>query len=116
MVKFESRFKYNERTKIMEASKVWTLTGKKEIKEVLNDLNKQKSGYQQMIKTTKEGIENKPDMTEDLVALKEQLIKLQKIDAAEKLDAQLKDNEDKLKTVDDEIKKIKNAIGTRLKL
>jgi len=116
MVEFESRFKYDERTKELTAAKVWTMKGKKEIKEVMGDLNKQKTGIEQMIKKTKESIKDKPEMTEDLTKLKEQLIKLQKIDAGEKLEGQLKDNEDKLKEINKEISKVKEAIGDRLKL
>ena len=116
MVEFESRFKYDERTKQLTAAKVWTMKGKKEIKSVMGDLNKQKSGIEQMIKKIKEQKNDTPGMTEDLEKLKEQLIKLQKIDAGEKLDGQLKDNEDKLKEINKEISKVKQAVGDRLKL
>jgi len=116
MVEFESRFKYDERTKQLTAAKVWTMKGRKEIKEVMGELNKQKSGVEQMIKKIKDGIKDKPEMTEDLKQLKEQLIKLQKIDAGEKLDGQLEDEEKKLKEINKDISKVKQAVGDRLKL
>ena len=116
MVEFESRFKYDERKQELTAAKVWTMKGSKEIKGVMGELNKQKSGVEQMIKKIKDGIKDKPEMTEDLKQLKEQLIKLQKIDAGEKLDGQLEDEEKKLKEINKDISKVKQAIGDRLKL
>jgi len=116
MTKFESKFNYDERTKELTASKVWTMKGEKEVKAVLKDLNAQKTGFQQSIKQAKEGLKTKPKMTKELLHLKELLINLQKIDMSEKLEGQLKDAEANLKSVNSEITKLKNEIGTRLKL
>jgi len=116
MTKFESKFNYDERTKELTASKVWTMKGEKEVKDLLKTFNTQKTGFQQSIKQAKEGLKTKPKMTKELLHLKELLTNLQKIDMAEKLEGQLKDAEANLKSVSEEITKLKQEIGTRLKL
>lgn len=116
MTKFESKFKYDERSKELTASKVWTMKGEKEVKDLLKTLNSQRTGFEQAIKQAKEGLKTKPKMTKELLHLKDLLIKLQQIDMAEKLEGQLKDAENNLKSVRDEINKLKESIGTRIKL
>lgn len=116
MTEFKSEFTYDDRRKELTGSKIWTMQGEEEIKKVITTLNAQRTRYEQAVKQLKEAVQAKPEMTDDLKALKEQLIKLQTIDLAEKQETQLKQNEEDLKAVKSEIDKIKEVIGTRLKL
>jgi hypothetical protein len=116
MVNYESVFTFDERRKELKASKVWTMRGEEEIKQMLSDLSSQRTRYEQEIKRLKDAIKEKPLMTEDLNVLKEQLTRLQLIDVTEKQEKQLEQHEEALKGVKTEIEKVKGAIGSRLKL
>lgn len=116
MNKFESKFNYNIKDKELTAEKVWTIKGRKEIKELQKTLKTQEKNYENTVIEAKKLIKDKPEMTEDLKKLKEQLIDLQKIDVIEKQEPVLKQNEENLQAVREELLKLKNALNTKLRL
>ena len=113
---FENRFVYDERRKELTASKNWTMKGEAEIKKLLSDLTTQKDGYEKQLSQLRKTKLEMPVTTEELTKLKDQLTMLQKIDKVEKINNQIKEMEENIKNVKKDIDKIKQAIGSRLKL
>ena len=97
----------------MESKGVYNVNG---IKVIVKDLKNQKAQLEKAISTQKREIKKIPDMTAELEKLKEKLIKLQKIDMAEKQKTQLDSNVVKLKQIKRDLGAIEAEIGTRLKL
>jgi len=64
----------------------------------------------------KNNLKEAGEMTPELQELKDKLQLIAKIDNAEKSKADIEATEDRLKMVNKEIKEIKEAVGTRLKL
>ena len=86
------------------------------IRKVLKDLDSRRLQLEQAIKSQKIETAKTPEMTEDLTKLKEQLTNLQKIDVSEKNKLQMATNQKDLVEVNKNLKQIKDAIGSRLKL
>ena len=94
------------------------------IRKILKDLETQKEGHEKNIVNLKELSVANPTMTPELETLKENLKTLQLINHKEKASEEdrkkeidnLKESEESLKKVDKDIKDIKDAIGSRLKL
>ena len=84
------------------------------IKLAMENLLKQKKGAEKRIsELTKKEM---PEMDEDLKELKEKLERLQKYQAIDKGKEELKLVKENLESLEKDIKEIKDAIGTRLKL
>ena len=84
------------------------------IKLAMENLLKQKKGAEKRIaELTKKEM---PEMDEDLKELKEKLERLAKYQAVDKSKEELKLVKENLESVEKDIKEIRDAIGTRLKL
>jgi len=84
------------------------------IKLAMENLLKQKKGAEKRIEElTKKDM---PEMDEDLKELKEKLERLAKYQAVDKSKEELKLVKENLESVEKDIKEIRDAIGTRLKL
>lgn len=94
------------------------------IRKVLANLQSKKKILEKNVEILKRLQEPKPEMTPELQNLKDQLTTLQKIDHDEKIGddekkkelENLENVEKELKQVNEDIKKIKEAIGSRLNL
>lgn len=94
------------------------------IMKVLANLQSKKQLLEKNLKMLRKLQEPKPEMTPKLQNLKDQLTTLQKIDHDEKIGEDekkkelenLENAENELKQVNEDIRKIKDAIGTRLNL
>lgn len=94
------------------------------IRKVLANLQSKKKILEKNVEILKKLQEPKPEMTPELQNLKDQLTTLQKIDHDEKIGddekkkelENLENVEKELKQVNEDIKKIKEAIGSRLNL
>jgi len=95
--------------------KSWGIYNQSGIKKILCDLELENKQLKKQIDSQSKNLESIPEFSEDLKDLKEKLIKLQKIDKAEKQINELQKKKEELKKVSQNIKDIKKAIGSRLK-
>lgn len=88
------------------------------IRQIYEGLTRDRTALEQNIKKTKERLETLKDIENDdeLKALKEKIDKIHKLTQKEKLEADLKDQQERLDSAKKSITLIKDAIGTRLKL
>ena len=86
------------------------------IKLAYSGLNKEKEFHDKNLINLKNELKDAGEMTPELTKLKEDLQKIAKIDQAEKSKKSIEATEERLKVVNQEIKEIKEEIGTRLKL
>jgi len=86
------------------------------IKLAYNGLVEEKKHHDKHLVDLNKGLKDAGEMTPELTKLKEDLQKIAKIDQAEKSKKSIEATEERLKVVNQEIKEIKEEIGTRLKL
>jgi len=118
--------KTNEETKddkVIESKLVSTVKSSMEveytedgIKLSYKGLVEEKQFHDKRLIELKNNLKEAGEMTPELQELKDKLQLIAKIDNAEKSKADIEATEDRLKMVNKEIKEIKEAVGTRLKL
>lgn len=118
--------KTNEETKddkVIESKLVSTVKSSMEveytedgIKLSYKGLVEEKQFHDKRLIELKNNLKEAGEMTPELQELKDKLQLIAKIDNAEKSKADIEATEDRLKIVNKEIKEIKEAVGTRLKL
>lgn len=86
------------------------------IKLAYNGLKKEKEYHDKHLIDLKKSLKDAGEMTPELTKLKEDLQKIAKIDQADKSKKEIEATEERLKLVNKEIKEIKEAVGSRLKL
>jgi len=86
------------------------------IKLAYKGLTEEKKYHDKHLVDLKNELKDAGEMTPELQKLKEDLQKIAKIDKAEKSNKEIDATEERLKIVNKEIKEIKEAIGSRLKL
>jgi len=89
---------------------------KEGIKLAYKGLTEEKKYHDKHLVDLKNELKDAGEMTPELQKLKEDLQKIAKIDKAEKSNKEIDATEERLKIVNKEIKEIKEAIGSRLKL
>jgi len=85
------------------------------IRETLKTLSNQRAKCEQVIKSLKENLKD-VEFTSELKELEEKLQIINNFNKAKKAKSQLEEQESNLKMVKKDIRDIKEAIGTRLKL
>ena len=88
----------------------------KGIKLAYEGLSKEKEFHDKHLIDLNNGLKEAGEMTPELEKLKADLQTITKIDQAEKSKKEIESTEERLKIVNKEIKEIKEAVGTRLKL
>jgi hypothetical protein len=114
-----SSFVYDERRKELKASKTWLIKGEEEIKKTLTELETQKKSFEDGIKKKQE-ILDVPELTPEQEKLKADLEVLQKYqlkkEKGKELEENLKSDQESVGFITQEINRLKEAIGSRLKL
>jgi len=86
------------------------------IKLAYKGLVQEKEFHDKRLVDLKNSLKEAGEMTPELTKLKEDLQTIAKIDKVEKSKAEIESTEERLKIVNKEIKEIKEAVGSRLKL
>lgn len=86
------------------------------IRNIWEDLANQRMKFEQTIKKIKSNIKNAGKLTPELKELEEKIKAINDFNTAEQMKSQIETNEEDLKKVKKDIRDIKEAIGSRLKL